>query len=56
MAAGCGASASGTGVTSAFAKIGRDAHNYMKSDLIPGIGTARFPEVLAVSRAKVSRR
>ena len=53
MAAGCGVSASGTGLTPAFAKIARDAHNYMKSDLIPGIGTARFPDALAVSRAKV---
>jgi hypothetical protein len=53
MAVGCGVSASGTGVTAGFAKAASDAHRYMKSDLIPGIGTARFPDTLAVSRAKV---
>ena len=53
MAAGCGASATATGVTPGFAKVAKDAHNYMKSDLIPGIATARFPDVLAVSRSKV---
>src|SRR5262245_37297830 len=53
MAAACGTSASGTGLTPGFAKIAGDAHNYMKSDLIPGIGTPRFPDALAVSRAKV---
>ena len=53
MAAGCGVSASGTGVTPGFAEAAKDAHSYMKSDLIPGIGTARFPYVYAVSRTKV---
>lgn len=52
-AAGCGASATDTGLTSAFAKAARDAHSYMKSDLVPGIGSPRFPDMLAVSRAKV---
>jgi hypothetical protein len=53
MAAGCGVSASATGLTSGFAAAARDAHNYMKSDLIPAIGTPRFPTVLAVSRTNV---
>ena len=52
-AAGCGVSASATGLTAGFAKAAKDAHSYMKSDLIPGIGTAHFSENLAVSRAKV---
>ena len=53
VAAGCGVSASGTGLTAGFAEAARDAHRYMKSDLIPGIGTAQFPETLALSREKV---
>jgi hypothetical protein len=53
MAAGCGVSASGTGLTAGFAEAAKDAHRYMKSDLIPGIGTARFPSAYAVSRTKV---
>ena len=53
MAAGCGASASGTGLTPDFADAARKAHSYQKSDLIPGIGTARFPVAYAASRARV---
>jgi hypothetical protein len=53
IAAGCGVSATGTGVTPGFAEAARDAHSYMKSDLIPAIGTARFPDAYAVSRTKV---
>ena len=53
MAAGCGVSASGTGLTASFAEAAKDAHSYMKSDLIPGIGTARFSSAYAVSRTKV---
>jgi len=54
MAAGCGgASTSATGLTPAFAKVAMDARRYMSSDLIPGVGTARFPVVYAASRAKV---
>jgi hypothetical protein len=53
MASGCGVAASETGLTPAFADIARDAHRYMKSDLIPAIGHARFPMTLAASRAKV---
>ena len=53
MAAGCGVSASGTGLTAAFTEAARDAHRYITSDLVPAIGTARFPVVLATSRAKV---
>jgi hypothetical protein len=54
IAAGCGGvSASATGLTPAFADIARDAHRYMKFDLIPAIGTGRFPMMLAASRAKI---
>ena len=53
MAVACGASATGTGLTGEFAEAARDAHSYMKSDLIPAIGTARFSTVLAASRARV---
>jgi hypothetical protein len=53
IAAGCGVSASATGLTPAFADIARDAHRYLKSDLVPAIGTARFPMTLAASRAKI---
>ena len=53
VAAGCGASTTGTGLTASFAEAARDAHSYMKSDLIPGIGSAHFSETLAVSRTKV---
>lgn len=53
MAAGCGASASGTGLTPDFADAAKKAHTYQKSDLIPGIGTARFPVAYAASRARV---
>ena len=53
MAAACGASASGTGLTPDFEDEARKAHSYLKSDLIPGIGTERFPVVHAASRARV---
>ena len=48
-----GVSARGTGVTTEFAKDARAAHAYMTSDLIPAIGTARFPTAYAASRARV---
>ena len=53
LTAGCGASASGTGVTAEFAEAARAAHAYMTSDLIPATGTARFPLAIAASRARV---
>ena len=53
LAAGCGNSASGSGVTSDFAKAARDARSYMTSDLIPLIGTSSFPSALVESRTKV---
>ena len=53
IAAGCGASASGTGLTADFANEAKKAHSYMKSDLIPGIGTERFAVTYAASRARV---
>ena len=53
MAAGCGVSASATGLTPGFAEAARNAHSYLKSDLIPAIGTAHFSSNLAASRAKV---
>jgi hypothetical protein len=53
MAVACGSADSGTGLSAAFADAARDAHRYMTSDLIPAIGTARFPSALAVSRSKV---
>ena len=53
LAAGCGVSASATGVTPDFAKSARETHAYMTSDLIPAIGTARFPLAIAASRARV---
>ena len=46
-------STTSTGLSAGFAQAARDAHSYMKSDLVPGIGTPHFPENLAVSRAKV---
>jgi len=53
MAAGCGVSASPTGLTPGFAEAAKPAHSYMASDLIPAIGTARFPDAYAASRARV---
>ena len=53
MAAACGASRTSTGLTQDFVEAGRAAYSYMKSDLIPAIGTARFPDVIAASRARV---
>jgi hypothetical protein len=53
LVAGCGVSATGTGVTTEFAKDARAAHAYMTSDLIPAIGTARFPTAYTASRARV---
>jgi len=53
LAAGCGVSASATGVTADFADVARKAHSYMTSDVIPAIGTARFPLAIAASRARV---
>ena len=54
LAAGCGVSASATGVTADFAEDARAAHTYMTSDLIPAIGTARFP-LASPRRAHESR-
>lgn len=53
MALGCGVSAGSTGLTPAFADLARGAHGYIRSDLLPAIGTARFPMTLAASRARV---
>lgn len=53
IAFGCGVSASSTGLTPAFADLARSANGYIKSDLIPAIGSARFPMALAASRARV---
>jgi hypothetical protein len=53
LAAGCGVSASATGVTADFADAARKAHGYLTSDVIPAIGTARFPLAIAASRARV---
>ena len=53
VAAGCGASASASGLTSGFAAEAKAAHDYMKSDVIPAVGTPRFPTVIAASRARV---
>jgi len=53
MAGGCGVSASPTGLTPGFAEAAKPAHSYMASDLIPAIGTARFPNAYAASRARV---
>ena len=52
IATGCGVSASATGLTPAFVQAARDAHNYLKSDLIPRIGTPGFSTTLAAARAK----
>lgn len=53
MAAGCGVSASPTGLTPGFGEAAKAAHGYMASDLVPAIGTARFPDAYAASRARV---
>ena len=53
VAAGCGVSASGTGLTPAFADVARDAHRYMTEHMLTAIGTERFPTALAESRSRV---
>src|SRR5262245_41344270 len=53
MLRGSGASTATSRLSADVAEAARDAHNYMKSDLVPGIGTARFADAIAASRAKV---
>lgn len=53
VVAGCGASTTRAGLTADFAEAAKDAHNYQKSHLVPGIGGAHFSETLAASKAKV---
>lgn len=53
VAAGCGVSASSTGLTKDFVEEGKAALSYMQSDLIPAVGTARFADAIASSRARV---
>jgi hypothetical protein len=53
MAAGCGVSASGLGLSSEFTAAARDAHRYIESHVIPEIRNSRFPTVLTESRGKV---
>jgi hypothetical protein len=50
---GCGESTTKTGLTPEFAEIAGSAQAYIKSDLLPAIGTARFPTMVATSRARV---
>ena len=53
VAAGCGVSASTTGLTPAFAEAAGDAHRYMTEHLLAAMGTSQFPRALAESRARV---
>ena len=53
LAAGCGVSASGTGLGAEFVNAAKDAHSHISSQLVPHIGEGRFPVTLGVSRAKV---
>lgn len=53
VAAGCGVSARGAGLSPEFTAAGRDAHRFMEVHLIPEIRNARFARVLTESRVKV---
>ena len=51
--AGCALSATGTGLSPAFAEAAREAHEYIKMDMIPVGRMPQFPAALAESRAIV---
>ena len=51
--AGCGVSATGTGLSPAFAEAARDAREYIKTEMIPVGRMPQFPAALAEARAIV---